>query len=112
RGLDFRLASPGEGGPGLAPVADVAVGHGDELDLVSLGRPHRADARGLQLAIVRVRAEADDAKRFVGGNGNGSAQNNDGGPDDASHEEPPGLIRGEWCGAVILSADLQSRKKG
>src|SRR5262249_57758180 len=56
-GLDLGLTAAGEGRAGLAPVADVPVGDGDELHLVSLGGPHRPDAASLQFAIVRMGPE-------------------------------------------------------
>jgi hypothetical protein len=43
----LRLAPAGEGPSGVAPVADVAVGHGNELDVMSLGRPQGRHAARL-----------------------------------------------------------------
>ena len=62
-----------KGTASLREVADVAVGHGNELDLVPVGGPQRGHARRLELGIVRVRAERDDVQRTRGGGlkGNG-----------------------------------------
>jgi hypothetical protein len=59
------FAAEGQGSAGLEPVADVAVGDGDQLHVVSFGGPHRGDAADLDLAIIRVGAEADDAQLAV-----------------------------------------------
>ena len=81
--LDFFFAAEGEGAAGFAPVADVAVGDGDEFDVMALGGPESADAAGLELAIVGVGAEADDAEfAVVGGSGEsgeGEKKNSDAG---------------------------------
>ena len=58
--LDLGRAATGEDGPGHLVVADVAVGHADELDLVAQLGPPRGRAAGFQLAVVRMRAEDDD----------------------------------------------------
>ncbi len=59
---DFRLAPACQRAAGRAEVADVAVGHRDELDLVPGRSPERRDAARLQLGIVGMGAEGDDAK--------------------------------------------------
>ena len=41
----------------FAPMADVAVGHGDKKHMMPFGGPHRGGAAGLQFAVIRVRAE-------------------------------------------------------
>jgi hypothetical protein len=70
--LHFVFAAEGKWAAGFAPVADVAVGDGDEFDMVALGGPESADAAGLELAVVGVGAEADDAEfAVVGGSGEG-----------------------------------------
>ena len=50
---------------GFAPVADVAIGHGDQLDPMPLGRPQRRATARLDLAVIRMRAETDDAQFAV-----------------------------------------------
>ena len=60
--FDLRGAALRERPAGLAPVADVAVGDGDHLDRVAELGPLRGRARGLQLGIIRMRAEDDDAE--------------------------------------------------
>ena len=65
RFLDFVLAALGERAAGHLPVPDVAVGDGDELDVMPELRPLRRGAAGLQLAIIRMGAEADDAQLAV-----------------------------------------------
>ncbi len=64
-GLDLGLAAARQGAAGVAPVADVAVGHGDELDVVPLRPPQDGDAAGLQFAIVRMGPETEDAQLAV-----------------------------------------------
>ena len=91
----FSQAAFGKRAAGLAPVADVAIGHGHELHLVSFGGPHRSGAAGLNLTIVRVRPEADDAQFAVvrrgGGvsrcNGQANGQHRDG---EAAEKSPCG----------------------
>jgi hypothetical protein len=63
--LDFLLAAQRQRPAGLAPVADVAIGHRDELDVVPLSSPHRPDAPGLQFAVVGMGAKADDAQLAI-----------------------------------------------
>ena len=66
RGLfNLPLAPQRQRPAGLAPMADVAVGHGNKFDVMALARPQRADPAGLQFAIVRMRAETDDAQLAV-----------------------------------------------
>ena len=48
------------------PVADVAVGDRDELDVMPERRPLGGHARRLELGIVGMRAEANDAQLAVG----------------------------------------------
>ena len=79
-GVDFGFAPHGQRPARVAPVADVAVGDRDQFYVMSFGRPHRADATGLKLAVVRMGAEADDAEfavvwgRACGFGGNDSSQ--------------------------------------
>ena len=63
----FGGASPRQRPSGLAPVADVAVGHRDEFDVMALRRPQRGHAgiAGGQLALRR-RAEAKAAAKILG----------------------------------------------
>ena len=64
--LDFLLATDGQGPAGFAPMADVAIGDGNEFHFVSLGGPERGRAAGLKFAIVRMSPEGDDAEFAVG----------------------------------------------
>ena len=48
-------------------MPDVPVGHRDELDVVTLGRPEGRRPPGLELGIVRVGPENDDAQLAVVG---------------------------------------------
>ena len=59
---DLGGTPPREGTAGGGEVADVAVGHRDELHLVPGRRPERRDAARLELGIVWMRAEGDDAE--------------------------------------------------
>ena len=61
----LRLGGPParERTAGLAPVADVAVGDRDELDLVAERRPLGGGAGDPELAVVGMRAECDDPER-------------------------------------------------
>ena len=69
----FRLPPLRQRAAGLFEMADIAVGHGDELDLVPGRRPHRRHAARLELGVVGMRAEGDYAEwslsRLVGLNG-------------------------------------------
>ena len=47
------------------PIWDVAIGGGDEFDVMSLGGPEDGAAAGVELAIVRVGAENNDAELAV-----------------------------------------------
>ena len=58
-------AAPGEWPARLAPMADVAIGDRNKLDMMARGGPERGRAAGLNLAIIRMRAEADDAEFAV-----------------------------------------------
>ena len=76
RALSLGLAPTSQRSARLAPMADVAVGHGHQFDMVSLGRPHRRDAADLDFAVVGMSAKADDPqlavrRRFRGGEGAG-----------------------------------------
>jgi len=62
---DFGLAALRERPAGLLEVADVAVGHGDELHLVAACGPERRHAARLELGIVGMGAEGDDAQRLT-----------------------------------------------
>ena len=66
---DFRLPPARQRPSRLLEMADVAVGHGDELHLVPGRRPQRRHPARLQLRIVRVRAEGNDAERLLGHRG-------------------------------------------
>ena len=76
---DFGLAAEGEWAAGFAPVADIAVGHGDEEHVVAGGGPARGGAPELEFAVIGMGAEGDDAEfAVVGGRhrdaGNGGAE--------------------------------------
>jgi hypothetical protein len=63
--LHFGVAPPGQRPAGALEVADVAVGHGDELHLVPGRGPQGGHAAGLELGVVGVRAEGDDPERAL-----------------------------------------------
>ncbi len=63
--LDLGVPALGQRATSLAEVADVAVRHRDELHLVPLRGPERRHPGGLQLRVVRMGAERDDAERAV-----------------------------------------------
>ena len=81
--LDLGRPPPGEDGAGHLVVADVAVGHADELDLVAELRPARGGPAGVELAVVGMGAEDDDPQRTIifgrraGGYPAGKAQHGD-----------------------------------
>src|SRR5262249_24545610 len=58
----FGRAALGERTAGDPPVADVTVGDGDELDMMSKRGPLRRSAGYLDFAIVGMRPERDDAE--------------------------------------------------
>ena len=62
--LHFVVAALRQRAAGLAEVADVAVGHRDELHLVALRCPERGHACRFQLGVVRVGAKGNDAQRL------------------------------------------------
>jgi hypothetical protein len=49
----------------FAPVADVTIRDGDEEHVMPLLRPQRGGAADLDLAIIRMRAEGNDAQLAV-----------------------------------------------
>jgi hypothetical protein len=63
--LDLGVPALCQWAPGLAEMTDVAVGHRDELDLMALRGPECRHAGCLELGVIRVRAEGDDAQRPV-----------------------------------------------
>ena len=65
--LDLGGAAAGEVRAGHLVVADVAVGHADELDLVARAWPSARGPAGLELAVVGMGAEDDDPERAGGG---------------------------------------------
>ena len=69
RVLGLRPPAQGQGPAGDDRVADVAVGHRHALDLVAEGGPLRSHAGRVQLAVVGMRAEGDDAQLAVRGGG-------------------------------------------
>src|SRR5207247_823800 len=67
RFLNFRRAATSQWSARLAPVTYITVRHRDKLDVMPLSRPHSGRAADLQLAVIRVRAEADDPQFAVVG---------------------------------------------
>ena len=65
--LDLGGAAAGQDRAGDLVVADVAVGHADELDLVAELGPARGGAAGVELAVVGMGAEDDDTEGFRSG---------------------------------------------
>jgi hypothetical protein len=63
----FRFPPLRQRAAGLFEVADIAVGHRHELHLVAGRRPHGRHPARLELRIVGMRAEGDDAQRSLGG---------------------------------------------
>src|ERR1700741_2110 len=63
--LAFGSAPAPQRAPCLAPVADVAIGNGDELNMVPEARPHGSHSSGLELAIIRMSAEANDTELTI-----------------------------------------------
>ena len=63
--LHLRRAAARERTAGLPPVPDVAVGDGDELDVMPERRPLRGRPADPQLGVVRMRAERDDPELAV-----------------------------------------------
>ena len=63
--LHFGRAPLGQRSAGHSPVADVAVGDRDELDVMAQRGPLGRHAAGLELAVVRMRAKADDPQLAV-----------------------------------------------
>ena len=61
--LDLGGAPASEDRAGHLVMADVAVGHADELDLVAQLGPPRGRAAGLELAVVGMGPEDDDPQR-------------------------------------------------
>src|SRR5262245_35831977 len=51
----------------FTPMTDVAVSHGNELDMVTFSSPKSARSRGLQFAIIRMRAKSDDSEFVIAG---------------------------------------------
>ena len=65
RGRRLRRAPLGERAAGHLPVADVAVGHGDELHVMAQLRPLGRRAAGFVFGIVGMGAEDDDPQLAV-----------------------------------------------
>ena len=76
--VDLGFAAEGEGAAGFAPMADVAVGDGDEEDVVAERGPARGGAADLEFAVIGVGAEGDDAEFAVAGGRQGHAGNGGG----------------------------------
>jgi hypothetical protein len=57
----FGFAPAGQRATGFAPMTNITVGNGYQFDMMTFGGPHRAYTSGLDLAIIRMRPEADDA---------------------------------------------------
>ncbi len=62
RGGRLHLVGPPDGqrAAGHAPVTDIAIGRGDELDQVAAGGPEARHAPAANLAVVRMRAEDEN----------------------------------------------------
>ena len=67
--FDLGFAPPRQRSAGVPPVADVAVGDGDEFHFMPALGSHGGGAAGLQLAVVRVRPKTNDAQLAVAGGG-------------------------------------------
>ena len=63
--LHFRGAAARERPAGIPPVPDVAVGDGDELDVMPERRPLRGRPADPELGVIRMRAEGDDPELAV-----------------------------------------------
>ncbi len=59
--FDLGGSALGEGTACHTPVANIAIGARDELDVMSLSGPHGGDTAGAELIVVGMRAEADDS---------------------------------------------------
>ena len=59
---DLGLAPPGQLRARIPPVADIAVGHGHELDMIPLGHPKGRGSGGAGFGVVRVGADAQDPR--------------------------------------------------
>ena len=90
--LRLRPPSRGQRAAALRLVTGVAVGHRDESHLVAERRPLRRRAAGADVAIVRVGAERDDAKRGLrlAVRGYDQSDEHQQGGDDHTHRKPPG----------------------
>lgn len=91
-GFDFGDAALGQFTPSVAPVADVAIGHGAEFDVMALFGPFDGGAAGFVFGIIRVRTEDDDAKFAIGFSGVAGGQR---GGDQASEEREECDTHGE-----------------
>ena len=95
--IDFGFAANREGAAGFAPVADVAVGYGDEQHVVASGGPAGGGAADLEFTIIGVRTEGDDAEFAVVRGRHGDA--GDRGADGGGEEEKQSEERDERGGA-------------
>ena len=77
--FDLGRSTQGERSAGHVPVADVAIRDRDQLHMMPGLRPHRCRAAALELGIIRVSSEGDDAEfavvLFVFGAERGCGQN-------------------------------------
>src|SRR5437867_6572031 len=65
RSLHFVAPAQGQGAAGFAPMADIAIGHRHEQDMMAFFRPHGSCATYLKFAVIRMRPETDDAEFAV-----------------------------------------------
>src|SRR6267154_1968098 len=63
--LGLCLSAFGERAARFPPMANVAVGHGDQFYVMSFCRPHSGNATRLNLAVVWMRPEANNPKFTV-----------------------------------------------
>ena len=63
--LHFLPAAQGERSSRHLPVADIAIGGGDEFDVMSRLSPHHGDSRAAVFGVVGVCSEYDNAQFAV-----------------------------------------------
>ena len=97
----FRLLAPSHGQltAALRHVSRIAVGHGDEADLVSERGPFGGYAAGADVAVVWMGADGDDSEwRLCVGNGRREQRDkSEQGCGEHAHREPPRDERRFYC---------------
>src|SRR5207244_11677137 len=63
--LHLGLASARQRAARVPPMANIAVGHGHEFDVVSFRRPQDGRPSRLQFAVIGMGPEAEDAQLAV-----------------------------------------------